>query len=132
MTNNSKSLRLCLDLARAWSILVRRLDGRLGSLHGLSFGDFAMLLQLGEAPEGRLRRVDLADRLGLTPSAVTRALIPLEKIGLVKREHDRNDARVGYALLTKNGERLLKEALESAEQACDDVLDSDAALSEAF
>jgi DNA-binding MarR family transcriptional regulator len=115
MAPQTNPLTLCLELAKAHARMVRRLDGRLGSLHGLSFGDFAILRELGRAPEGRIRRVDLADHLGLTPAAVTRALVPLEKIGLVKREPDKNDARVGYASLTKTGERLLKEATESAE-----------------
>ena len=62
-----------------------------------------------------MRRVDLAEALGLTPSAVTRSLIPLEKIGLVSRQPDPRDARVGYAMLTKTGRRVLNEALDSAE-----------------
>ena len=76
----SESLGFCLALARTYATLSRQFDGRLGGLHGLSFGDFTLLLQLCRAPGGRLRRVDLAQALGLTASAVTRALIPLEKI----------------------------------------------------
>ena len=136
MSANTQSLSLCLELARAHATLVRRLDGRLGSLHGLSFGDFAVLLHLSKAEGGKLRRVDLAEQLGLTASAVTRALIPLEKIGLVKREPDKRDARVGYALLTKAGERVLEEATESAESVSAEVFDLGpghlTALSEAF
>ncbi len=127
MSPQKKPLHLCLELAKAYARMVRRLDGRLGSLHGLSFGDFAILRQLSRAPEGKMRRVDLADQLGLTPAAVTRALIPLEKIGLVKREMDRNDARVGYASLTTAGERLLNEATESAEQISEETFSLDAA-----
>ncbi len=127
MSAQKKPLHLCLELAKAYARMVRRLDGRLGSLHGLSFGDFAILRQLSRAPEGKMRRVDLADQLGLTPAAVTRALIPLEKIGLVKREMDRNDARVGYASLTTAGERLLNEATESAEQISEETFSLDAA-----
>lgn len=118
MSPEQKSLDLCLGLVKAHARMVRRLDGRLGSLHGLSFGDFAILRQLSLAAGGRLRRVDLADQLGLTPAAVTRALIPLEKIGVVKRESDKNDARIGYASLTRAGERVLGEATETAEQIC--------------
>jgi DNA-binding MarR family transcriptional regulator len=129
-------LNLCLELSKAQSVMVRRLDGRLGALHGLSFGDFAILWHLSQATEGKLRRVHLAELVGLTPSAVTRTLIPLEKIGLVKREPDKHDARVGYALLTKVGERVLQEATESAEEASKEVLEMDAArfgaLSEAL
>jgi DNA-binding MarR family transcriptional regulator len=117
-----KTLDLCLELSRAYATLSRRFDGRLGSLHGLSFSDYAMLRQLRDAPEGRLRRVDLAGKLGLTPSAVTRALIPLEKVGVVKREPDKNDARIGYAALTRAGERLLDEATETAGEVSEETV----------
>ncbi|HLJ90436.1 MAG TPA: MarR family transcriptional regulator [Candidatus Angelobacter sp.] len=113
--STSPSLDFCIGLAKASAALSRRLDGHLGTLHGLSFGDFALLLQLGRAPQGKLRRVDLAETLGLTASAVTRALIPLEKIGLVTRERDVHDARVGYAALTRSGRRILEQSLVTAQ-----------------
>ena len=50
----------------------------------------------------------------MTQSAITRILIPLEKIGLIAREHDPRDARVGYAAITKAGRRICREALETA------------------
>jgi DNA-binding MarR family transcriptional regulator len=109
------SLEFCLSLAKVHARLARRFDGRLGSWHGISFADFVLLLHLSRAPGSRLRRVDLAAELGLTGSAVTRALIPLEKIGLVTREPDPRDARVGYAVLSRSGQRIVREALESAE-----------------
>ena len=109
------ALDFCLRLAKANAAMVRRFDGRLGTLHGLSLGDFILLLNLSRAPGGRLRRVDLAEQLGLTASAVTRALIPLERIGLVTRQRDLHDARVGYAALTKTGQRVLHESTNSAE-----------------
>ena len=123
----SESLKVCLALYRAYAELARRFDGRLGTWHGLSFADFAVLLHLSKAPDGQLRRVDLAAALGLTPSAVTRMLIPLEKIGLVARERDARDARVGYAVLTKAGERILREALESAETISQEIVPAKAA-----
>src|SRR5215472_17172748 len=103
------SLDFCLRLAKAHAELVRRFDGQLGTLHGLSLGDFILLLNLSRAPGGKLRRVDLAEKLGLSASAVTRSLIPLERIGLVKRQRDMRDARIGYAVLTKTGQRVLEE-----------------------
>ncbi|UUZ55216.1 MarR family transcriptional regulator [Massilia sp. H-1] len=51
-------------------------------------------------PGGRIRRVDLAERVSLTASGVTRTLLPLEKIGLVTRQSDPRDARVGFAVIT--------------------------------
>lgn len=105
------SLEFCLRLTRAYATLTRRLDNALGSVHGLSFGDFMILYHLDRAPGTRLRRIDLAERLGLTASGVTRTLIPLEKLGLVGRQPDPRDARVGYALMTDSGQQLLRYAL---------------------
>lgn len=118
----SGSLDFCLSLIRISATVSRKLDGRLGSLHGISFADFALLRQLADAPDMRMRRVDLAEALGLTASAVTRALIPLEKIGLVSRQTDKRDARVGYATLTAVGRRLLANAVETAEETTQEIL----------
>ena len=113
--NSSEDLEFCLRLTRAYATLTRRLDNALSSLHGLSFSDFMILYYLGRAPEFRLRRVDLAERLGVTASGVTRSLLPMEKLGLVSRQPDPRDARVGYASLTDPGQQLLKYALASVE-----------------
>jgi DNA-binding MarR family transcriptional regulator len=119
MATESASLDFFFRLCRAYSTLTRRFDSSLGSFHGLSFADFMLLSSLGRAPGTRLRRVDLAERLGLTASGVTRALIPLEKIGLVKRQPDPRDARIGYAVLTPAGAKLLANASESAAMVSD-------------
>ncbi len=111
-------LDFCLRLARAYAVLMRRLDNTLSSLHGLSFGDFMVLYHLQRAPAAKLRRIDLAERLGLTASGVTRTLLPLEKLHLVTREADARDARVAYATLTDTGARLFADALVSAELVC--------------
>jgi DNA-binding MarR family transcriptional regulator len=110
MTNTSDTTDFCLRLARAATVLTRRFDASLGNHHGISFADYQLLKHLARAPGGRLRRVDLAERLGLTASGVTRSLLPLEKIGLVTRQSDPRDARVGYALLTATGSELVGNA----------------------
>jgi DNA-binding MarR family transcriptional regulator len=110
-----------MALARMNGQVNRRLDGKLGALHGLSFVDFTVLLELSAQPQGKLRRVDLAERLGVTQSAITRILIPLENIGLITREHDARDARVGYAAITKTGRRICREALETADTLAHEV-----------
>ena len=118
------SLEFTLRLARAQATLVRRLDQVLGGYHGISFGDFMLLHYLSRAPGGRLRRVDLAERQGLTASGVTRTLLPLEKIGLVERQQDPRDARVAYAAITPTGRELLENAVVVAEQISRDLLRS--------
>ena len=102
----------CQRLARANAVLVRRYDNALGSQHGISFSDFQLLNHLARAPGGRLRRVDLAERVGLTASGVTRTLLPLEKTGLVTREADPRDARVGFAAITAAGQELVINATD--------------------
>jgi len=115
-------LELALLVSRTNAELTRRLDRRLGAFHGISFVDFSVLNELGRDESGRLRRVDLAEKMGLTQSAVTRILLPLEKIGLVSRHPDPNDARVGYAALTKTGRVMLENATVTAEEVCGDLI----------
>ena len=117
----SNALDTSLRLVRAQTSLVKRFDGRLSALHGVSLADLLVLRQLGQAEGGRMRRVDLAQALGLTASGVTRGLIPLERIGLVVRERDPRDARVAYAVLTATGRERLSEMLATAEEIAADV-----------
>ncbi|QCX74535.1 transcriptional regulator SlyA [Streptomyces sp. YIM 121038] len=115
------ALDASLRLVRAQTALVKRFDAALGGLHGVSLADFTMLLRLGQAPGDRMRRVDLAEALGLTASGVTRGLAPLERIGLVTREANARDARVAYAALTDTGRERLAEMLATAERVAADV-----------
>lgn len=102
----------CLRLARAYAVLVRRFDSALGNHHGISFSDFQLLNHIARAPGGKIRRVDLAERVSLTASGVTRTLLPLEKIGLVTRQSDPRDARVGFAVITEAGHALVVNATD--------------------
>ncbi|MEV0438794.1 MarR family winged helix-turn-helix transcriptional regulator [Streptomyces spectabilis] len=117
------ALDVSLRLVRAQTALVKRFDAALGGLHGVSLADFTMLLRLGQAPGGRMRRVDLAAALGLTASGVTRGLAPLERIGLVTREANARDARVAYAALTATGRERLAEMLATAQRVAADVFE---------
>ncbi|MFF0473497.1 MarR family winged helix-turn-helix transcriptional regulator [Streptomyces sp. NPDC004284] len=117
----SDALDASLRLVRAQTALVKRFDASLSGLHGVSLADFTMLLRLGQAAGGRMRRVDLAETLGLTASGVTRGLAPLERIGLVTRETDARDGRVAYAALTGTGRERLTDMLTTAEQIAAEV-----------
>ena len=80
---DSTALSTVLQLAYARTVVVRDVDATLAGYHGLGLNDVALLLELHSAADGRLRRLDLADRLGITPSGVARQLAPLERRGLV-------------------------------------------------
>lgn len=78
--------------------------------HGLSINDYEALYVLSRAEGRRLKRVDLARRLVLTPSGVTRLLEGLENAGLVERASCETDLRVTYAQLTAAGSEKLEAA----------------------
>ncbi|WP_373084210.1 MarR family winged helix-turn-helix transcriptional regulator [Sneathiella sp.] len=96
-----------LDTASA---LERRLDRILSSTKGVSFSEYRLLMALSEANPTGCPRIDLANRVGLTASAVTRALKPLEKIGCVTTERSERDARQSLAVITPAGRDLLADA----------------------
>src|SRR5512135_790194 len=98
---NTQALNAVLRLLRAQSHLQQRFAAELGGVHGLSVNELLLLMHLDQAPGGRLRRVDLAQRLDLSQSSVTRMLAPMEKVGWVARAEDPRDARVGYVVLRK-------------------------------
>jgi len=97
-------------LLRAHAATTRELSAALQSEHGLTVNDYEALVVLAEAEGRRMRRVDLARRLVLTPSGVTRLLEGLESAGLVERATCASDLRVTYAQLTDKGVVLLAEA----------------------
>jgi DNA-binding MarR family transcriptional regulator len=95
---------------RAQAAVVRELNAELVAAHGLTINDYEVLLHLSRAPEWSLRRVDLAERVVLTPSGITRLLTGLERAGWVERAECPSDARVSYARLTDAGYAKLHEA----------------------
>ena len=90
-------------LMRAHSVLRRELEAEVLSPRGLTINDFEALVHLSHAEEHRLRRIDLVDRLMLTPSGVTRLLDGLQEAGLIANRHCEDDARVTWAQLTPEG-----------------------------
>ncbi|TMJ93470.1 MAG: MarR family transcriptional regulator [Actinobacteria bacterium] len=99
-------------LLRGQVALRRIFDGQLQADHELTLNDFEALLTLARA-DGHMRRVDLAERLLLTPSGVTRLLDGLEQCGLVEKGSCPSDGRVTYAVLTEIGRDRLQEAADS-------------------
>jgi DNA-binding MarR family transcriptional regulator len=100
-------------LVRANAAVTRHLSALLSADHGLNLSAYEALLQLSKAPEARLRRVDLANRLLLTAGGVTRLLDGLERDGFVAREECASDRRIVYAVLTEAGRAKLHEATRS-------------------
>ncbi len=95
---------------RVHAVLVRRLDTELRAAHALPLSSFDVLFQLALAPQARLRLSDLADRLLITQSGISRLVDRLANEGLVQRETDPEDRRSYYAVLTDEGEARLCRA----------------------
>lgn len=95
---------------RAHGALVRRLDAELRAEHGLTLSCYEVLLFLAWSPDRRMRMGDLAGRVLITLSGVTRLIGRLEREGLVRRERSPEDGRGHYAVLTEAGLLRLREA----------------------
>ena len=89
------------------SRLVSELDGELERAHGLPLSSYEVLMYLGDAEGGRLRMGELANRLLLSRSGITRLVDRLERQGLIARERCSDDGRGYFALLTGPGRELL-------------------------
>ena len=97
--------------------------------HGLSLPAFEVLAHLHEAPDRRLRMNDLADRVLLSRSGLTRLADRLQNEGLLRREACPSDARGLYAVLTDEGAARRDAAAPTYQRAIRghflDLLDDD-------
>ena len=102
-----------MRLLRGHASVTRAMSADLVAEHGLTINDYEALLHLARAEDGRMRRVDLAGKLILTASGITRLLDGLEAAGLVERASCPGDRRVTYAVLTDAGRERLETASAS-------------------
>jgi DNA-binding MarR family transcriptional regulator len=78
--------------------------------HGITMGDYEVLVWLSEAEANRMRMCDLAQALQLSPSGLTRRLDGMVRNGWVERASCANDRRVMYANLTAVGRQKMEAA----------------------
>jgi len=103
------TLDFMVALAKFYSVSQKTFDARLG---GLGFQDFLVMYHISHAPDGVLRRIDLAEKMGMSASGVTRLLMPMEKIGLILKESHAHDARVSLVRLSQSAMVKYEEGLE--------------------
>ena len=112
-------VKFFVNLGKAHSILSGRFDRGLG---GLGWSEFLILFHLDQAEAGSMRRVDLAGKVGMTASGITRQLLPMEKVHLVKSGPVEKDARVRTVALAAGGREKLTEALERLEFLAGEII----------
>jgi DNA-binding MarR family transcriptional regulator len=102
---------------RAWrgflslhSRLVRDLDQELADEASLRLNQYEVLLRLKQAPDEAMRMSELAAKVYLSPSGVSRAVDQLERRGLVERRICASDRRGYLAVLTEKGRARLRAA----------------------
>ncbi len=117
MKKITEKLKLLMLISKAEAIISRKFQSQ-----GLSLADIMVLHAITEAPEERMRCVDLAEQVGLTASGVTRLLVPLEKLGIINRIINEHDARSSYIALTPSGKVMLKDAINILEEKSEDLL----------
>ncbi|WP_433686983.1 MarR family winged helix-turn-helix transcriptional regulator [Micromonospora carbonacea] len=105
------------DQQRAWRAYLRmqaevaaRLGRQLQADSGLSFADYGVLVQLAEAPDGRLRPFELQRDLQWEQSRLSHHLGRMQRRGLVDREECPQDARGAFVVLTAAGRAAIEAA----------------------
>src|SRR3978361_1350095 len=102
--------------ARAWRGWIRASEHLRACLNrelqrdGLSDADFAVLVQLSESPDQRVRMSDLAARMAWSKSRLSHQVSRMAERNLLARENCPNDARGAYAALTPHGLSEIRRA----------------------
>ena len=107
---SARELAVWRSFLQAHATLLRRLETDLMAEHDMPLATYDVLVQLVEAPERRLRMTELAQRVLLSRSGLTRLVDRLEREQLVRREACDTDARGTFAVLTDAGYARLKAA----------------------
>ena len=110
IARNDSRLAAWSTFLRAHARVVRELERELQADQDLALTDYDVLVQLAAAPDRRLRMSELADRLLLSRSGVTRLVDRLVADGLVERVSCEDDRRGQWAALTADGRGRLRRA----------------------
>ncbi len=98
-----------LALVQFNSKMLKRMDANL-NIHGISLTEYQVLHQLDLASDSTMPRIELARRVGLSASGVTRLIAPMEKLGLVEKEAHPRDARMSLVKLSRAGKTIYDES----------------------
>jgi DNA-binding MarR family transcriptional regulator len=92
------------------TLLTDVLDRELRQSHGLSLGEYEILVRLSESPDRTMRMAQIAESMRHSRSRVTHTVSRMEKAGLITRCAAEGDRRGVEARMTDKGWALLVEA----------------------
>jgi DNA-binding MarR family transcriptional regulator len=123
MSKKSVSSTFIILNALLASKLSRKVEGQL-NVHGISFTEYLIMYHLDRSPMKTMRRIELAEHVGISASGVTRLIAPMEKIKIVEKEANPRDARQSLVKLSVTGQRLFKEASVSFEHCSNSLMEN--------
>jgi DNA-binding MarR family transcriptional regulator len=123
-TLTARELGVWRVFLRVHASLTRRLEHDLMMEHDLPLASYDVLVQLAEAPQRRLRMTDLADRVLLSRSGLTRLVDRMTADGLVERETCASDARGMFTVLTEAGLNRLRQTAPTHLRGIEDYMTS--------
>jgi DNA-binding MarR family transcriptional regulator len=97
-------------LLEAHATVTELLEHELVAERGLPLSRYDVLLNLAEAPGGRLRMQELSASVLLSKSGLSRLVDRMVEAGLVRRERCQDDRRGWFAVLTDQGRSALRRA----------------------
>ena len=103
-------LKAWRSLITAHANVIGQIELALEQAEHIPLSSYDVLLALWEAPEHRLRMHELAERVILSRSGLSRLVDRLEKEDLLGRERTGSDRRGAYAVLTEKGEAAMRRA----------------------
>lgn len=92
------------------TLLLDVLDRELRQAHGISLGEYEILVRLSESPDRTLRMAQIAESMQHSRSRVTHTVSRMEKAGLISRCAAETDRRGVEARMTDAGWELLVAA----------------------
>ncbi|MDN0193835.1 MarR family transcriptional regulator [Streptomyces sp. S.PNR 29] len=101
--------RVWRSYIEATYLLEDHLDRQLQRDAGMPHIYYALLVRLAESPRRRLRMTELAMQAKITRSRLSHAVARLEKNGWVRREDCPSDKRGQFAVLTDQGQEVLRQ-----------------------
>jgi DNA-binding MarR family transcriptional regulator len=110
MTENPIHLEAWRLFITTHAALIDTIDRKLTTAGKIPLQWYDVLIELYEAPERKLRMRELADKVVLSKSGLTRLVDRLEEAGYLKRDLDPNDRRSFFASITPEGIDALRDA----------------------
>jgi DNA-binding MarR family transcriptional regulator len=118
---NPDALALWRTFLRLHAQLIQHIDRRLAEAECIPLNWYDVLIELYGVEDQRLRMSDIAERVVLTRSGLTRLVDRLEEAGYIQREQDPQDKRGFFIVLQPSGIEAMRQAWKIYEPAIEEL-----------